>query len=177
MRHTSMVCLLAFGLTFGGATQEGGVFGAKAAAADAPKDAAAESMETVPVVVDYRTCLALTGATTTGRGVVPADGAAYQPGVDVNGRPVVPAEGPGGSGDWLQLGDTITLDLTLDLVERYGPRVPPGTKLPLGTIEVRDGRAWFNGRPIAGGDREALWEACRRLGAVQGAAERPKPKR
>lgn len=165
MRHGLMVCATALALTLG--------IGAKAA--DPAKDEQRESLERVPVVVDYRTCLALTGAATGGRGVAAADGAAYQPGVDVHGRPVVPAEGPGGGAEWSPIGETIALDLTIDLVERYGKRVPPGTTLPLGTLEVRDGRAWFNGQPVAGTDRQAIWEACRRLGAVQGAAQRAKP--
>lgn len=152
----------------GAAAEPGAVAGAD--------DDSAEALEIVPVVVDYRTCLALTEAVDGGRGVAPANGAAYQPGVDARGRPVVPAEGPGGSANWLPIGETLTLDLTIDLVERYGQRVPPGTSLPLGTIELRDGRVWFNGQPVSGYDREVLWESCRRLGAIQGAAEKGKPK-
>ncbi|MGC2854039.1 hypothetical protein ACM64Y_01075 [Novispirillum sp. DQ9] len=134
----------------------------------------ADALERVPVVVDVRTCLALTEVT-GGRGVAPADGAAYTPGVDARGKPVVPAEGPGGAPDWSTLGQPLVIDLSVDIAERYGVNVPAGSSLPLGTLLVRDGRVWFNGHPVAGRDREALWEACRRLGAVQGQAERGKP--
>lgn len=167
MHHTSMVCAMALTLTLG----------VGVAAAQSVRDPAAESVEPVPVVVDYRTCLALTETVPGGRGgVAPADGAAYQPGVDARGRPVVPAEGLGGGADWSGLGKQFIIDLSVDVAERYGIKLPPGSTLPLGTVLVRDGRVWFNGQPVAGHDREILVDACRRLGAIQGAAEQPKPK-
>lgn len=88
---------------------------------------------------------------------------------------MVPAEGPGGGPDFSGLADILKINVEVDLVERYGAPLPPGSMLPLGTVEVRDGRAWFNGQPLAGHDREALWQACRRLGVLQRKADQPKP--
>ncbi len=139
-----------------------------------PVAAESQKDEAVTVVVDGRTCLSLTELSDA-RGVVPAEGAAYRPGTDVQGRAVVPAEGPGGGPDWSGLSDTLKIIVEVDLVERYGVALPPGSMLPLGTIDVRDGRAWFNGQPLAGHDREALWQACRSLGVLQHKAGQAKP--
>ncbi|MFA7430118.1 MAG: hypothetical protein WCZ23_08170 [Rhodospirillaceae bacterium] len=146
------------------------LLGGIATAAKAQKDETAlDAMETASVVLDYRTCLEL-AEVTGGRAVVLADGGTYTSGVDARGRPVVPAEGPNGGADWSSLTETLQIDVSVDIVERYGVNVPPGSSLPLGTIEVREGRAWFNDQPLVGHDREALWQACRQLGIFQGKA-------
>lgn len=155
-------------------TSWGTALGVALAVLASPAAAESQKDETVAVVVDGRTCLGLTEVSDA-RGIAPADGGAYRPGTDVRGRAVVPAEGPGGGADWSGLADTLKINVEVDLVERYGTALPSGSTLPLGTIELRDGRAWFNGQPLAGHDREALWQACRRLGVLQRKADQPKP--
>lgn len=137
-------------------------------------DRARDGMETVSVVLDARTCLGL-AEVTGGQAVVPADGGAYQPGVDARGRPVVPAEGPGGAQDWDVLPEPLEIEVVVELGGRYGAALPSGSDLPIGRVEIRDGRAWFNGRPMAGEDREALWQACRKMGLLGARARQGKP--
>lgn len=86
----------------------------------------------------------------------PAEGVAYQPGVDVRGNPVPPADLNAPPADNF---DKISVPITIDLAERLGQNLPVGAKLEtnLGTIDVyRDGRVIYNGRDLS----EAVKAAC-----------------
>lgn len=141
-----------------------------------PTAAAQEPAErTVPVIVDRATCLRLVEA--------PRDladgGAEYQSGVDAYGRPVVPAEGPDGPPhDWLP--DPVEIDLSVPLAAKLGigdNATNYEADARLGTLTIRNDRVYLNGREVASGDLPELREACRRLNALQDAAEDRKPRR
>jgi hypothetical protein len=87
-------------------------------------------------------------------------GAEYQPGVDVHGKPVVEADlnkSP------VQLPDTLSFDVTVDLAKYAGLAVPDGLeeKAVVGQIIIdNEGRMTFNGRPVEGDADEALRTLC-----------------
>ncbi len=89
---------------------------------------------------------------------VPAPDVAYRPGVDVRGRPVVPADlAPPPA----IVPDRLTILLGVDLQRRLGLPRDLIADLPLGVIEIENGQALFNGRPLAADDAAALAAACR----------------
>ena len=92
---------------------------------------------------------------------VPDPGVAYRPGVDARGRPVAPADLGGTPA--LSLPETVTIEIEVDLQERFGIPADPGLfkgDAQLGTVTVdRDGRARFNGQPL---QDEAQYELARR---------------
>jgi hypothetical protein len=90
---------------------------------------------------------------------------AYRPGVDVHGKPVVAADLDGGA-PRLRL-DEITIPLTLDVLQRGGAagrRSALEGKTSLGTLVMRQGRAYLDGEPLVGWEQEVLVDACRKLG-------------
>lgn len=89
-------------------------------------------------------------------------GAEYKPGVDAHGRPVKPADVGGGSP--ITLPKEITIDIGIDLAEKYG--LGAGGKYTgeavVGKVTVKNGRAYWNGKPLDQSEENAIAEACRR---------------
>jgi hypothetical protein len=107
------------------------------------------------VVVSQKDCAAFTSHT-------PAPGVQYEPGRDARGRTVAPADLPGAPG--FALPETIRIDLGIDLAEKYG--LGAGGRYTgegvVGTVTVRNGRAYLNGQPLDAAERNAIADACRR---------------
>ncbi|MDH3594157.1 MAG: hypothetical protein OEU09_20180 [Rhodospirillales bacterium] len=92
----------------------------------------------------------------------PAPGVAYQPGIDVRGHAVAPAEPEGDTP--LQPYEILLIPIELDLFERLGSdpgRPAVEARVLIGTIELRDGRAYFNGRPLEDAGEAKLAAKCR----------------
>ncbi len=93
----------------------------------------------------------------------PAPDVAYKPGVDVYGRKVAPADVGGGSP--IRLPEAITIDIGIDLEEKYG--LGAGGKYTgeatVGKVTVRGGRVYWNGQPLDAGGQAAVADACRRI--------------
>ncbi len=90
-----------------------------------------------------------------------AAGAAYVPGIDSQGNDVVPADLPSTPGAANPA--DITLKLDARLAAQFGANVGGGSgaRMMLGTITVRDGRAYLNGKPLDANANEAMIAACR----------------
>ena len=121
-----------------------------------------DEVETVPVRVDRDACAQVVAH------VASAD-VTYQPGIDAYGRPVAPADLPGQR--QLDLPETITIDLSMDLADRFGFNPVAGAPLDpdarIGVIEVTGSRVTINGQPLTADDEVALAAACRRMGRVR----------
>ncbi|MDA0675744.1 MAG: hypothetical protein O3A88_05210 [Proteobacteria bacterium] len=85
----------------------------------------------------------------------------YEPGRDARGRDVAPADLPGAPS--FALPETIRIDLGINVAEKYG--LGAGSRYTgegvIGTVTVRNGRAYLNGQPMDAGERNAIAEACR----------------
>jgi hypothetical protein len=81
--------------------------------------------------------------------IVPADGGAYVPGVDVRGKPVVSAD-VGGGLDLSSLQSTL-IPIEVDLAERFGLTLAAGVELKpeVAALNIhQDGRIFFNDSDI-----------------------------
>ena len=95
---------------------------------------------------------------------VPAPDAAYQPGVDVYGNPVAPAELNGGTR--IELPETITLDIEVDIFERFGIPIDPTQYDPdaeVGEVVYRNGRFYYNGQPLQDETEAELAARCQKV--------------
>lgn len=103
----------------------------------------------------------------------PADDVTYQPGVDAEGRPVVEADlNPSP----IQLPETISFDITVDVMKYAGIIPPKGVEgqAVIGRVDVaRDGRMYFNGQPMEGPSEAALRALCAEKPAHSGASQPP----
>lgn len=88
---------------------------------------------------------------------VPAPDVAYRPGVDVRGRAVPPADL---AAPPAIVPERLTIHLGVDLQRRLGLPRDLIADLPLGIIEIENGTALFNGRPLAPDTAAALAAAC-----------------
>jgi hypothetical protein len=92
----------------------------------------------------------------------PDPGVAYRPGVDVHGDPVAPADLHGRPD--LNLPERVEIPIEVELDARYG--LPPDASfegdVAVGTVTVdlKTGRARFNGRPLTADDEAALRARC-----------------
>ena len=89
-----------------------------------------------------------------------AAGATYVPGIDAAGRAVAPADLPDPSKIKI---DTPAIEIDAHLAGRFGSPAA-GARLGraiLGYVTVRDGRAYFNGEPLAPDASGAMIAACR----------------
>ena len=90
----------------------------------------------------------------------------YRPGVDAHGRKVAPADLGGAS--QIEIPDTITFDLQLDLEELAGPP-PPGPvgevfgRPVLGHISIRGHKVYFNDRLLGDLAEAELARKCREM--------------
>lgn len=92
---------------------------------------------------------------------------AYKPGVTADGRAVAPANLSGGSFT-VEPPEKITIDINLDLQERFGLPANKGQYMgeaKIGEVVIENGRATYNGQPLATGAQHAIAEACRKLKA------------
>ena len=90
----------------------------------------------------------------------PAPDVAYQSGIDVRGRKVAPAET--GEAGGLQLSGDLLIPLEIRLFDRLGLDQPAAeARVVIGTIELRAGRAYFNGRPLEDATAAELAAKCR----------------
>ena len=91
----------------------------------------------------------------------PDDDVAYQPGVDVEGRPVAPADLPGTVR--LAMPETITIPVTVDVIERFGLPFDPGAVEAdglIGTLTLRGDLLTFNGQPLYDVEQDYLNWLC-----------------
>jgi hypothetical protein len=92
----------------------------------------------------------------------PSPDVAYKPGVDARGRKVAPADLGGGS--LIKLPKEITIDIGIDLEEKYG--LGAGGKYTgtsnIGKVKVKNGRVTFNGQPLGNREQQAIAAACRK---------------
>lgn len=72
----------------------------------------------------------------------PAADVAYRPGVDVEGRPVAPAD----LAPQIVAPDSFAIPITFDIAPRLGSRF--GMEAGLGTVNYRDGVAYYNGQRL-----------------------------
>lgn len=109
-----------------------------------PFSAAAQDVKTGAVL-----CSELMNAGKPAKAIVPADGGAYVPGVDVNGNSVVPAD-VGGGIDLSSFRSTL-IPIEVDLAERFGLTLPAGVGLKpeVAALNIhQDGRIFFNDSDI-----------------------------
>ena len=89
--------------------------------------------------------------------------AEYKPGVDARGRRVKSADLGGGSP--IKLPKEITIDIGIDLDEKYG--LGSGGKYTgtakIGQVKVRNGQVFWNGQRLGNQEQGAIAEACRRM--------------
>lgn len=113
----------------------------------------------------------------------PADDVTYQPGVDVNGKPVVEADLDASP---IQLPETISFDITVDVMKYAGIAPPKGVEgqAVIGRVDInKDGRMYFNGQPMEGQSQSALRALCKEHPPVEqdekagdaGASQSPAP--
>lgn len=113
----------------------------------------------------------------------PADDVTYQPGVDVNGKPVVEADLDASP---IQLPETISFDITVDVMKYAGIAPPKGVEgqAVIGRVDInKDGRMYFNGQPMEGQSQSALRSLCKEHPPVEqdekagdtGASQPPAP--
>jgi hypothetical protein len=90
-------------------------------------------------------------------------GVAYQPGVDVRGKKVAPADVGGGS-SW-KVPDSITIDIGIDIAEKYG--IGAGGKftgeavIAKVTVDTRTGAVLLDGKPAGDAEQTSIARACR----------------
>ncbi len=102
----------------------------------------------------------------------PADDAAYRPGVDAEGNAVAPAD-LNASGRIDYDADDIVISIGNPLVatagvvgdpaafEAAGGRIDTfGAESSVGSITLRDGEVYFNGKRVTDNERRAIAEAC-----------------
>ena len=88
--------------------------------------------------------------------------AAYAAGVDAAGRAVAPADLPREAPP--VAADGVAIEIDANLAGRFGVAPSGGAyrgKMIVGIVTVREGRAYFNGAPLAADASAALAAACR----------------
>lgn len=89
---------------------------------------------------------------------------AYTPGVTADGRAVAPADLGGGYS--VKPPESFSMDINIDLQERFGLPANKGQymgEIRAGKVEIKNGRAFYNGQELATGAQNAVAEACRKL--------------
>lgn len=97
----------------------------------------------------------------------PGPDVAYQPGIDVRGQAVAPAETGGNTP--IELSDDLLIPLELRFFDRLGAGRPAAeARVLIGTIELRAGRVYFNGRLLEDQAEAELAAKCRERLAAGG---------
>ena len=89
---------------------------------------------------------------------------AYTPGVTADGRSVAPADLNGSYR--VKPPETFSIDINIDLQERFGLPANKGQymgELKAGKVEIKNGKAFYNGQELATGSQNAIAAACREL--------------
>jgi len=89
---------------------------------------------------------------------------AYTPGVTADGRSVAPADLAGGYR--VKPPESYSMDINIDLQERFGLPANKGQymgEIKAGKVEIKDGKAFYNGQELATGAQNAVAEACAKL--------------
>lgn len=87
---------------------------------------------------------------------------AFRPGVDVDGNPVAPADI--GASVIPPPVDEVSIVVEIELGGRLGMPPARSATAKVGTVVVKDGRAYFNDQALTGDAMQALSEACQRYG-------------
>jgi len=117
------------------------------------------------ISVSPSACQALTAHT-------PSDDVAYKPGVDVAGGAVAPADlNASGQLDlgaehefWLPI--ELPLDNALSIATTDTLNVVRDSKIGVGSVTVKDGRAYFNGEPLGDAQSHAIAAECEKQRAA-----------
>lgn len=89
---------------------------------------------------------------------------AYTPGVTADGRSVAPANLSGGY--TVKPPESFSMDINIDLQERFGLPATKGQyigEIKAGKVEIKGGRAFYNGQELATGAQNEIARACRKL--------------
>ena len=117
------------------------------------------------ITVSSSACQALTAHT-------PSDDVAYKPGVDVSGGAVAPADlNASGQLDlgadheyWLPI--ELPLANVLSIATTDSLNVVRDSKIGVGSVTVKDGRAFFNGEPLGDAQSNAIAAECEKQRAA-----------
>lgn len=88
----------------------------------------------------------------------------YTPGSTADGRSVPPADLSGGYK--VKPPESFSMDINIDLQERFGLPANKGQymgEIKAGKVEIKDGRAFYNGQELATGAQNEIARACRKL--------------
>ena len=89
---------------------------------------------------------------------------AYTPGVTADGRAVAPANLGGGYA--VKPPESFSMDINIDLQERFGLPATKGQymgEIKAGKVEIKNGKAFYNGQELATGAQNEVARACREL--------------
>ena len=92
----------------------------------------------------------------------PSADVAYRPGVDVRGRRVAPADLGGGT--TIAVPEEIEIPIDVDLSDTIGAAAGglSDPRAKLGKVVYKNGRAWYNGKPLETGANAEVVEACKK---------------
>jgi hypothetical protein len=94
---------------------------------------------------------------------LPAPDVVYKPGVDAYGRKVLPADIGGGS-TW-QPPESVTIDIDINLAEKYGVgaggKFKGEAKIATVTVNTKTGEVTLDGKPVGDAAETAIAKACR----------------
>ncbi len=120
--------------------------------------AATVAAEETKITITKKDCRKITRYT-------PPAGVTYQPGVDARGRRVAPAD-IGGGVKW-KVPETVTIDIGIDLEEKYGlgtgGKYTGEAKVAEVKVNTKTGLVTLDGEPLTDPDQDALAAACRSI--------------
>jgi hypothetical protein len=94
----------------------------------------------------------------------PSPDVAYQPGVDVNGNEVASANYD--NGPQIVVPKEIVIPIEVDLQQRAGRSTTDrkyDSNAQIGVVSYRDGKVFYNGKPLQGENQTKVAAACKRL--------------